>query len=326
MKLITHDGTPHADDLFAYSILSNLFPDHELIRTRDTKIIHSNEQRIVFDVGQQFDNYVYFDHHQPRSPVNEEGFTFSSFGLIWLKFGLDFMNNIGISYSDYLSYKTHDQVYKRFVRYIDIGDNGVECNDTALVKHNISIASIIHCLFDGSSDEEFKENSKIAYKILKNFIIETYEEIENKLLVEDLPYNGDGILELEKDMNMDFSFLPEDIKFVIYPRKDGSWGITNILKSPDTFIARCYLLEHLGGLSGSDLDKAYGKSGLKFVHKGLFFAIGETKEDVYTLGKLSIQIWNTSMKNAQTLIDELSDEDFKHIEEFGGTDNIMAGK
>jgi uncharacterized UPF0160 family protein len=39
MKLVTHNGTFHYDEILAASILLEIYPDAEIIRTRDADII-----------------------------------------------------------------------------------------------------------------------------------------------------------------------------------------------------------------------------------------------------------------------------------------------
>ena len=66
-KLITHNGSFHADDIFACATLSLMLEKagekFEVIRTRDEEIIKTGDY--VFDVGGIYDeNLNRFDHHQ----------------------------------------------------------------------------------------------------------------------------------------------------------------------------------------------------------------------------------------------------------------------
>ena len=47
--IVTHDGSFHADDVFAVATLLKLFPDANVIRTRDTSVIERAD--VVVDVG-----------------------------------------------------------------------------------------------------------------------------------------------------------------------------------------------------------------------------------------------------------------------------------
>ena len=68
MQIITHNGRFHTDEVFASSILRILYPDIEILRTRDEKIIgdHINDKEtIIIDVGKKYlPEKLMFDHHQ----------------------------------------------------------------------------------------------------------------------------------------------------------------------------------------------------------------------------------------------------------------------
>ena len=90
-KLITHNGSFHADDIFACATLSLMLEKagekFEVIRTRDEEIIKTGDY--VFDVGGIYDeNLNRFDHHQIGGAGKRQGgIEYSSFGLVWKKFG-----------------------------------------------------------------------------------------------------------------------------------------------------------------------------------------------------------------------------------------------
>ena len=96
-KLITHDGSFHADDLFACATLSVLLEKKgeafEIIRTRDGDIIRNGDY--VFDVGGIYDpENNRLDHHQKGGAgKRENGIEYSSFGLVWKKFGEEICNS-----------------------------------------------------------------------------------------------------------------------------------------------------------------------------------------------------------------------------------------
>src|SRR3989344_9449703 len=94
-KLITHDGSFHADDIFAAAAISMMLEKEgksfEIIRTRDPEVINTGnkDEKYVFDVGGVYDEEKnLFDHHQKggagKGPHNID---YSSLGLVWKKFG-----------------------------------------------------------------------------------------------------------------------------------------------------------------------------------------------------------------------------------------------
>ncbi|MBJ7331701.1 MAG: MYG1 family protein, partial [Solirubrobacteraceae bacterium] len=63
MKVATHDGSFHADDVFAIAALRLRHPDLEVVRTRDSDAHAAADLRV--DVGMRFDPEAGdFDHHQ----------------------------------------------------------------------------------------------------------------------------------------------------------------------------------------------------------------------------------------------------------------------
>ena len=75
MKIATHNGKFHADEVFAVSLLRRLdrFKDAEIIRTRDAEILKTAD--VVVDVGGQYDPLTHrYDHHQVSVHVKPDLF------------------------------------------------------------------------------------------------------------------------------------------------------------------------------------------------------------------------------------------------------------
>jgi uncharacterized UPF0160 family protein len=49
MKASTHDGRLHVDEIFALAVLKLIFPDLEIVRSRDEKVYKNAD--IIVDVG-----------------------------------------------------------------------------------------------------------------------------------------------------------------------------------------------------------------------------------------------------------------------------------
>jgi uncharacterized UPF0160 family protein len=82
--LVTHSGGFHADELLSSVVLTRLFPQAELLRSRERQWVTPAIDKIIYDVGGAYDTeQQIFDHHQHPSPLREDGQPFSSFGLIW---------------------------------------------------------------------------------------------------------------------------------------------------------------------------------------------------------------------------------------------------
>ena len=53
--IVTHEGSFHADDVVAAAVLSLLFNDPQIVRTRDMELINSLQNSCVVDVGEVYD-------------------------------------------------------------------------------------------------------------------------------------------------------------------------------------------------------------------------------------------------------------------------------
>ena len=86
MRVATHPGNFHADDVFAVAVLRLAHGPIELVRTRDERVASAD---VRVDVGGRSDPATGdFDHHQ-RGGAGERanGIRFASFGLVWRAHG-----------------------------------------------------------------------------------------------------------------------------------------------------------------------------------------------------------------------------------------------
>src|ERR1700761_2514128 len=88
MRIATHDGSFHADEVFAVAALSRLGDPLEVVRTRDPDALAAADLRV--DVGFRDDPRAGdFDHHQRGfEAVRANGVRYASFGLVWREFGV----------------------------------------------------------------------------------------------------------------------------------------------------------------------------------------------------------------------------------------------
>ena len=111
---ITHAGSFHADDVFASVFLSKLF-DIKLYRTNEINEVENIQDKIVYDIGGGE-----FDHHDKLAKVRLNGIKYSSFGLLFEKFGPKYLQQKQIEKVD----DCYQAFLKEFVIQIDAVDNG----------------------------------------------------------------------------------------------------------------------------------------------------------------------------------------------------------
>lgn len=101
VKIGTHDGVFHADDILAISCLKTIcwWCEFEIVRSRDTNILNACD--LLIDVGGKYDGQKYFDHHQNKHLE-------CSASLIWLAIFL-YSENYEYAYK-YISEKVLESV------------------------------------------------------------------------------------------------------------------------------------------------------------------------------------------------------------------------
>lgn len=113
-NFVTHSGTFHVDDVISTIFLSKMFKEINLIRvpSMDNRSVNN---KLVFDIG-----LGEFDHHQKnRNGKRENGIYYSSIGLLWKKYGKDYLKNIKAKNID----KVYKYMDKELIQYIDATDN-----------------------------------------------------------------------------------------------------------------------------------------------------------------------------------------------------------
>lgn len=291
VKIVTHSGNFHADDIFSVATLDILYKgDIEVSRTRDTDIIDSGD--IVLDVGQVYDpDKKRFDHHQPEGAgQRENGIPYASFGLIWKHFGRELCSN--------------DDVWKKIdekiVQSIDADDVGYTISEVTNPEYNTLSVDYLIKLFNPTwkenydqSYEKFIELTKVAKTILERAILvyedwsksrELVEEVYNKtedkrLIVLDEPYFWSDVL-----------FNHPEPLLVVFPKyADDTWYVVAIKKEKTGFENRLDLPKEWAGLEKEKLQKVSGVSDAVFCHRALFMAVAKTKEGAIEMAQKALE-------------------------------------
>ncbi len=297
--LVTHSGGFHADEVFSTVILTQLFPDVKLIRSRAPEWITPGADRIIYDVGGAYDAEAgVFDHHQRGAPLREDGQPYSSFGLIWRHFGRDYLVALGIPV-DHID-SVHTSFDASFVLPIDLVDNGeLSPGSAGPMLSGMILPSLIETLkpvFDNADPEAEEIAFHTAVSIARAFVEARVARSAAKLraegiVMEAIEKAGDSrILELPMGM----PFRPTVVKagadhlwFVITPRGT-DWTIGGIRKSEDGFEQRADLPASWAGLSGEALEEASGVLGALFCHNGRFIAAAASREAAVAMAKIAV--------------------------------------
>lgn len=298
--LVTHSGGFHADEVFSTVILTRLFPQAQLIRSRAAEWITPGPDRIIYDVGGAYDAEAgIFDHHQRGAPLRDDGQPFSSFGLIWRHFGRDYLVASGVP-SEHIE-AVHASFDARFVLPIDLLDNGALSPASAgQLLTSMLLPELIESLkpvFDdtasGADDSAFQTALTIARAFVEARIVRSTAKLRAEAIVlEAIAKAGDSrILELPMGM----PFRPAVVKagadhlwFVISPR-GSDWVIGGIRKSEEGFEQRADLPALWAGLTGMALEEASGVKGALFCHNGRFIATAATRDAALEMAGIAVK-------------------------------------
>lgn len=293
--LVTHNGSFHADDVFACAALSLMLQSEnvnfEIVRTRDEDLIKKADY--VFDVGGVYDaEQNRFDHHQVggagKRPVGNLEVEYSSFGLVWKKFGLELTNSE-------VAVKSVD---KNLVAPIDAHDNGF-----TLVENRYEITPYLINNFIQVMRPTWNENPKdmetsflkcvaVAKEILSREIIYVKDALEASQLVVATYNNTKDKRIIVLDKNYSYGDILEELPelfFVVYPREsDGFWAVKAARVKSKTFKNRKDLPNSWAGLRDLELQKITGVRDAVFCHRALFFAVAKSKEGAIKLAELAL--------------------------------------
>lgn len=296
LKLITHNGSFHSDDIFATATLALMLEkkgeEFEIIRTRDEEIIQTGD--FVFDVGGVYNaEKNRFDHHQKggagRRMIGNVEIEYASFGLVWRKFGIELCGD----------QRVVDLLDKSLVAPIDAHDNGF---DLVEKKYNI-FPYLIQDFFrvmrptwretSLNTDVMFLESVKFAKEILKREIIYAKDTIVSNEAIVSIYNNTKDKRVIVFDDNYHSSEILNDLSevlYVVYPREsDGFWGVKAIRENSKNFKNKKDLPTPWSGLKDEELQKVSGVTDAVFCHRALFMAVAKSKEGAIKLAQIGVE-------------------------------------
>ena len=299
-QLVTHSGGFHADELLSSVILTRLFPDATILRSREMALITPAAGRIIYDVGGDFDAEAgIFDHHQRPNPLREDGQPYSSFGLIWAHYGHDYLRALDVPEADVIT--IHDNFDRGFVLPIDLLDNGaVNASEAGPLFAGLTLPALLESLkpvFDdreeGVDDRAFAAALPIARAFVEASIRRKAAKFRAEAMVmAAIDAAGDGHV-LDLPMGMPFrgpviKAGADHLLFVIHPR-GSEWTLTTIRSGDDTFENRADLPVAWAGLKDAALEEASSVKGAKFCHNGRFIAVADSREAILEMADIAVR-------------------------------------
>ncbi len=285
--IAVHDGSFHADDVFAAAALRILYPDAQVIRTRDPEKLKKADFRV--DVGGKHDPLTGdFDHHQMESAgVRENGIPYASVGLVWKHYGNQITGNPSVT----------DALDQKLIQLVDANDNGFTMPYDGLEIPPYSIARLVESFNPGWEENNpdyeaaFEEITAFAKRILQNEIKKLKGRDRARDLVMKAIRESDGMPYIVLDKSCPWQDLVvehSDALYVIHPSATGDWRVRAVPQTKGSFLLRKPLPKAWAGLRESELRELTGIAGAKFCHKERFIASCETREDAETMAMLAV--------------------------------------
>jgi len=283
--IATHNGNFHADDVFSVAALRQIMPTFKLIRTRDSELIDKAD--IVIDVGNEYDpDKGRFDHHQRGGAGKRDNdIPYSSFGLIWKKYGLAICQE---------SQEVADAVDEALVATID----AIDCGYVKGVYNGISLSQTIAMYNptwqeDSHFDRCFDEAVDFASHVLKRFIASAEGDINARELVAKAVTNAKDprvvVLDRYIPWKETVHALSDEALFMIYPAMSDKWIIHTVPAVLGSFEDRKELPKQWAGLSDKAFQEVTGIDDAMFCHNGLFIAGAGSFESIMKMAVIAVQ-------------------------------------
>jgi uncharacterized UPF0160 family protein len=273
MKVITHNGKFHADEVFAIAMLEIAFKKIEVQRIPPQSNIDEIKADFVVDIGKKYDAKKYFDHHQ-FTPKEESR---SNAGM-----ALDYLIENGYFNSEW-------ETVKAFIEKVDKNDIGIERAD------KFSIITIINNLNHSSlhtkkQESQFKKAVRIAKEALRGLIGKDRDMLKAKEII---AKKGKVVERANIKMVVLPHFVPnwervingdnkkyQNIDWIAWiDTKEGTVKVKNIPKADGNFEANGIPVRYIEGVDAI------------FLHKDNFFGVFENRQKLLNYAeKLSKQI------------------------------------
>jgi uncharacterized UPF0160 family protein len=291
MLIATHNGSFHADEVFAIAALGLLGDPVEVVRTRDRHALAPADLRV--DVGFRDDAATGdFDHHQRDfDAARDNGVRYASFGLVWREFGARICAG---------DQEVADAVDETLVQSVDANDTGQPLMQPLIDgARPITIGGIIggfnarwdETLPPEQERERFDAAVALARGVLAREVASAASGRRSERIVrEAIAAAADPrVVELPVNAPWKQVLVPEaaDALFVIYPKRQG-FGLQAVPRELGSFDNRRDLPATWGGLEGADLVAATGVEEALFCHAKRFLAVARSRAGIQRLAELAL--------------------------------------
>jgi len=297
MKVVTHSGTFHADDVFACAVLRAALGEFDLVRTRDASVIASAD--IVFDVGGVYDPAgKRYDHHMRDLPRREDGTPYSSVGLIWRDYGRAALARFVPGIEDSALDAVWRDIDNSIILPIDLADNGIS---TPCPGHLALLIEAFNPTWNSTQtyDEAFAEAAALAFGVIERSSRQAHAEAAamGLVLAAWREAKDPRIIVLDRKLPWEKAVFDgglNELLFVIYPNEDlSSWYCRTVPPEPNSFGQRLSLPESWRGLQDEAFSRAAGIPDGVFCHPSGFIGGARSRASAIRLAEQAIALART---------------------------------
>jgi uncharacterized UPF0160 family protein len=291
MLIATHDGSFHADEVFAIAAIGLLGGPIEVVRTRDRDVLDGADLRI--DVGFRHDPATGdFDHHQREfGEVRSNCVRYASFGLIWREFGARVCDG---------DQEVADAVEASLVEGVDANDTGQQLTEPLIEGvHPLTVNGVVGG-FNARWDEtltpeqerlRFDEAVDLARGILAREVLSAASGRRSARTVQEAiaAATDPRLIELPVNAPWKQVLVPQapEAVYVIYPKRQG-FGLEAVPRGLGSFENRRDLPADWAGREGADLVAVTGVPDALFCHVKRFLAVASSQEGIEQLARLAL--------------------------------------
>ncbi|HLI60605.1 MAG TPA: MYG1 family protein [Solirubrobacteraceae bacterium] len=295
MRIATHDGSFHADEVFAIATLQLLDDGAggsiEVIRTREPDRIAAADLRI--DVGFRDDPATGdFDHHQRSfARARANGVRYASFGLVWREFGARACAG---------DEQVAAAVDATLVQSVDAADSGQRLSELVVDDvHPMTVGAVIggfnprwdETLTPAEERARFESALELARGVLAREIAAVASARRAVRIVEQAIADAEDprLVELPVNVPWKRALVPAapEARFVIYPKRQG-YGLEGVPRDLGTFELRRPLPAEWAGLEGEELVAVTGVDDAVFCHAKRFLVVARSRAGIERLAELAL--------------------------------------
>ena len=292
IKICTHNGVFHADDVLSVTLLELFLDDCEFDITRTRDIKTKSDYNFIIDVGSEDHigkDYIALDHHQPDSDFYPNNVKYAACGKV-----ADYL-----CYNEYINSKLLNELRDTLLWPVEAQDNGQNIKNIGTNKLSWVVDMNPSWDSDSNGDKEFLECVELCKVIVSSIISRCKAKIEAMDTVCNIIKNTEGpIVVLDR-------FMPWSEAVIKYNETTDNKKLFFVYKSKsdDGYICKCVqreaskfgniidFPEEWAGKRDKELSDVSGIEGGIFCHSARFITSWKTKEQAILSAKKAIKIY-----------------------------------